>query len=96
MDNFGYIFMIRDQAIDRLRKREADEREYRKQKELFLKKIHFTDLTDPSKWTESDYDTRKKGDHVELYHVKTGEGILEAFSEKEAWDDLREELYGRS
>ena len=94
MDNFGYIFEIRDQAINRLRKREAAEREYRKQKELFLKQIHFADLTDSRKWTESDYDTRTKGDHVEIFHKKTGEGILEAFSEQEAWQDLREELYG--
>ena len=96
MDTFGYIFEIRDRNIDRIQKREAAEKQYQKEKELFLKQIHFADLTDPRKWTEADYDTRKKGDHVELFNVKTGEGILEAFSEKEAWEDLRQELYGRS
>lgn len=94
MDNFGYIWEITNENIMRLRKQKAAEEKYRKEKELFLKQIHFADLTNPRKWTESDYDTRKKGDHVELYHVKTGESILEAFSEQEAWRDLREELYG--
>ena len=96
MDNFGYIWEIANENIARLRRQKAAEEKYRKEKELFLKQIHFADLTNSERWTEADFGTRRKGDHVELYHVKTGEGILEAFSEKEAWDDLREELYGRS
>ena len=94
MDNFGYIWEIANENITRLRRQKAAEEKYRKEKELFLKQIHFADLTDSERWTESDYDVRKKGDHVELFHKKTGESILEAFSEQEAWRDLREELYG--
>lgn len=94
MDNFGYIWEIANENIARLRKQKAAEEKYRKEKELFLKQIHFESLVDLNRWSESDYDVRNKGDHVELFHKKTGESILEAFSEQEAWRDLREELYG--
>lgn len=96
MDNFGFIWEIANSNIERLRKQKAAEEKERKLKEQYLKSNHFAYLVDRNRWNESDYDTRKKGDHVEIFNVKTGEGILEAFSEKEAWEDLRAELYGRS
>ena len=96
MDNFGFIWEIANSNIERLKKQKAAEEKERKRKEQYLKSNHFAYLVDRNRWNESDYDTRKKGDHVEIFNVKTGEGILEAFSEKEAWDDLRAELYGRS
>lgn len=96
MDNFGFIWEIANSNIERLKKQKAAEEKERKLKEQYLKSNHFAYLVDRNRWNESDYDTRKKGDHVEIFNVKTGEGILEAFSEKEAWDDLRAELYGRS
>lgn len=96
MDNFGFIWEIANSNIERLKKQKAAEEKERKLKEQYLKSNHFAYLVDQNRWNESDYDTRKKGDHVEIFNVKTGEGILEAFSEKEAWEDLRAELYGRS
>lgn len=96
MDNFGFIWEIANSNIERLREQKAAEEKERKLKERYLKSNHFAYLVDRNRWNESDYDTRKKGDHVEIFNVKTGEGILEAFSEKEAWEDLRAELYGRS
>lgn len=96
MDNFGFIWEIANSNIERLRKQKAADEKERKLKEQYLKSNHFAYLVDRNRWNESDYDTRKKGDHVEIFNVKTGEGILEAFSEKEAWEDLRAELYGRS
>lgn len=96
MDNFGFFWEIANSNIERLRKQKAAEEKERKLKEQYLKSNHFAYLVDRNRWNESDYDVRKKGDHVEIFNVKTGEGILEAFSEKEAWEDLRAELYGRS
>ena len=43
-------------------------------------------------YSADDYDVRKKGDHFESYNKITGESLFEAFSEKEAWADLREEF----
>ena len=39
-----------------------------------------------------DYNVRGKGDHFESYNKITGESLFEAFSEEEAWADLREEF----
>ena len=87
--------MCEENAV-KAKEREEREKQEAAEREKRFSRRKYAHLTDPKFWSESDYDTKSKGDHVELYHVKSGVGILEAFSEKEAWDDLREELYGRS
>lgn len=90
------IRKICEENAEKARKRTLREKAEEQEQKRALSQSHYIHLTDPKKWDESDYDIRSKGDHVELFHKETGEGILEAFSEKEAWEDLRYELYGRS
>ena len=92
MDNFGYIWEITNENIARLRRQKAAEEKYRKEKELFLKQIHFESLVDSNRWSENDYDIRKKGDHWESFNTKTGEKLFEAMTYEEAMADLREEF----
>lgn len=93
-NDMGYILEIANANIERLKREAEAEKRTEEAQKKYLKEQHWIYLTDPNRWSESDYDTRHKGDHVELYHIPSGEGVLEAFSEQEAWRDLREELYG--
>ena len=49
-------------------------------------------LLDKERYGIDDYDVRKKGDHFESYNKITGESLFEAYSEEEAYADLREEF----
>ena len=91
-----WIRRIGEENAEKARLRAIQEKKEQQERKRARSRAHYLHLINPQKWDESDYDTRKKGDHIEIFHVKTGEGVLEAFSEKEAWDDLRAELYGRS
>lgn len=66
--------------------------EARKEGKERQKKGDIKRLLNRNVYSYDDYDVRKKGDHVESYNKITGEALFEAFDEKEAWRDLRQEF----
>lgn len=86
----NYLESICEANLQRLRREAEAKEKSRKENEERIKHIL---------WTASDFSVRKNRGKTESYNIHTGEVLYtypncEAFTEQEAWQDIRDEFGG--
>ena len=92
----NYFHMIAEQNIARLRKQQE---ENERNLEAYKRRVEWLEMTDPQKWSESDFDVRFRNGKTESYNKHTGKVLYtypncEQFTVTEAWRDIRDEFRG--